>query len=75
MPFEPDFNGHSAASICSKDQCDSAKWKDKYIYDDAHAICTYIIPGMMQDLTKIMYSNSKYGSNSSSILCFRSIKK
>ena len=47
MPFEPNSNEHSAASICAKDKCESAKWNDKNIYDDANVICSFVIPGKM----------------------------
>ena len=47
MPFQPNFNGQSAASLCSRDKCNSAEWEDASIYDDANVICSFVIPGNM----------------------------
>ena len=47
LPFQPNFNGKSAAAFCSRDKCNSAEWEDKSIYDDANVICSFVIPGKM----------------------------
>ena len=45
MPFAPNLKGQSAASICSRDNCESARWVDKNIDDDANVICSFMVPG------------------------------
>ena len=50
MPFQPNFNGRSAASLCSRDKCDSSEWKDESIYDDANVICSLKMPGKIETL-------------------------
>ena len=47
MPFQPNFNGLSAATLCSRDKCNSAEWEYTSIYDDANVICSFVIPGKM----------------------------
>ena len=47
MPFQPNFNGQSAATLCSRDKCNSAEWEDTSIYDYANVICSFVIPGNM----------------------------
>ena len=47
LPFQPNFNGKSAAAFCSRDKCNSTEWEDKSIYDDANVICSFVIPGNM----------------------------